>query len=147
MLVKLGCLWQEGQQIFPRVVFVICDRAADRPEIDVYVEEIHIDGNLYALSLEKFWFHSLLHYHHFPVGYGGDHVFAFNVASARHTEEIEDEAHKEYEQSCERRPDINGLYEEHHSAYYNDADQPYPGYGEKTVTMDFHCSISLKQIY
>ena len=72
MLVFLRGLGLESQEIMSRVVFIVRYLSVDRPEIGMYVEEIHIHRHLDAFPLKIFTLISFLDDDDLSVSYGRD---------------------------------------------------------------------------
>ena len=114
VLVKLGRLGMESQQVFARVILIIGYLAGDGPEIAMHVKEIHVHGNLDAVFVEELFLIHFVHNDHLAVGHGSNQtrVFLIGGLAVGNAEEPGDEHHEHKEQNADGKahpPDMDEL--------------------------------------
>ena len=102
MFIELGCFRKESKKIFARMIFIISHFSAYGPEIDMYIEKIHVHGNLDALASEMLGLEYFFNHNDFPVGYAGHNILPRNLLTLRNPEEEEYEAHDEHQSGTQR---------------------------------------------
>ena len=123
MLIELRRLGMEGQEVFSGMVLIISYLSRNGPEVAVYVEKVHIDGNLDAVPLQVFLFKYLIYNDYLSVGYGGYQVLLLRIGgfAVRYAEKPGDEHHEYNHEGAQRntRPedgDVPGREENEHGA-------------------------------
>jgi hypothetical protein len=78
------------------VVLIILYLTAHRPEMYMYIEEVHVDGHLNALGIQILRFKDLVYNNDFSVRYRCDIVWFSYALALWHSKEIEYESHEEH---------------------------------------------------
>ena len=87
VLVLLGRLGLERQEMLARIVTVIDHLPARRPEIGMHVEEVHVHGNLDAVPLQELRLEHFLQDYDLAVRHGREFALPCQVLAFRNHEE------------------------------------------------------------
>ena len=142
MLVLERGLRLEREHMLSRMVLEIRHRAGHRPEIGVHVEEIHINRNLEALSVEHLALEGLLADDHLPVANRADKLVAAGALSFRHVKERGLPDAEPQQQSRKRPSQERHIQEEEHQEYGKRTEEIYHQHGTIRVTVYFQSHIS-----
>ena len=126
------------EEVLAGEILIVHHLSADRPEIGVDVEEVHIYGNLYGFRLEHLGFECLGGDHDTAVGYGRDEPVRSNgIALWNHEEHgLPDAEPRDDDKKGPEQP--GAVDEQDQQGRYYGRNDVYEGQAASRVLVQFH---------